>query len=1565
MSRKTLLVLAMILTAGLAWAKPELGLDGRPLPPHLRHKEPQAQKQQPVNLRQQPGRPNLPGHQRQAGAASLKSKPVRAANALPKESIKAVIKDEFLVNDDVLGVGYYAGYQYEPKVAALPSGEMMLVWYDYRNSWNYQVFGRCYDACGNPVGADFLVNEFTGQYADCPAVTACGNGFLVTWEDYRNGNDYDIYAQRYDATGSPIGGNFLVSDDVSGYDQYYPSAAANDSGFIITWEDWRSGIYWEIYAQRYDASGLPIGGNFLVNEAGSYNHYQYGAGNISASDNGFVITWYDYRSGSSWDVYAQRLDADGDTLGGNFLVNDGSSGNEHYNPCVAASDSGFVIAWYDYRNGNWDIYAQRYSANGDTLGGNFLVNDDASSYDQYEPKITASDSGFVITWYDYRSGSNYDIYAQRFNAAGDTMDGNFMVNDDMSGNNHYYPSVAASDSGFVIAWYDDRYNSNGYYDIFCQRYDVDGDTLGSNFMVNSDSGTSDQWDAATAMDASGNSVVVWYDLRSDDGTWNTIDIYAQRYDSLGNPLGTNFVINDTLVATRYVYDPKVAFLPGGGLVVTWYDYRNSGSSWDIYAQLFDSSGTAVGGNFLVNDDGGSNDQYCPDVAAGDSGFMITWYDYRNSNADIYAQRYDTLGMPVSGNFRVDNGGNYQSSPHIATNGNGYVIAWEDSRIGSYYQIYAQRFDVNGDTLGGNFLVGDGDNTEYGPSVAMGDSGFVIAWYDYRYDGSYTDIYAQQYKLNGDTIGGNFIVNDDPQGVVYHYNPSVAMSPDEHNVVIAWEDYRNDPSGYVAEIMAQKYVDGVPVGGNVVVNGTTMSNRYFWGGKRMACTDQRILFNWDDNRRQKGMDIYAKLTDWDLQHIQDAIPPYIVSTSPSNGATGVALNEPVVVAFSEPMDTLSINGYAIPTDNYNLSWNATGDTMTLTPGTPYNYSTTYSVIVTAGKDTSGNNLVTLPDTFVTFTTIDNQGPVLSICTKPSDTYQVSGPFTIKAVITDPVKNKSLTADTLYYTDGNTAFKTAGVSAGSDTFEFAITDTFTPGTIIGYQVKTWDEVGAVAVEPVSGVYQFRILNPLPPNALSGNGTGAGSIMLTWNPPMEDLDYTSKVVDLAVAGANIGDQFAVKITPQYTPCKLTEAKIIFYSLAGQVEVHVWSDSSGIPGHDLMVPQVISVTSFYPDTTYLPIDVTVNGECHIGIRYLSEPFSYVTTDNEDLTGRSQYFNNQTGTWQTMGQLLFGDLFIITTAQYGPESKAMNVSSCNTRSKLPALKAPDINGLSSKTVASKQQPQNYPKNFYNYVVEGSVSSGAWYDCGTVLGLTNTQTGLLNYTYYDYRIRAFYHSPDTISYSNVLSFRTDFNGPAIMHIPPVNGDTGNYVFFAEISDSSGISSDTMCYYYGSVKKYSKGGGPSVPDTAIHDSITDGNRYWYHINASYYDTMKYYFTFKDSSLWFNKTISPLYSFSVETGVAGLQLQESYSLYLAYVLPNPIRNSAEFRFGLSKEGQASLDIFNVLGQRVKTLVKGFLSAGNHTVKWNGCDDNGKKVSSGVYVYRLTAGDKTFTRRFTVIR
>jgi len=83
------------------------------------------------------------------------------------------------------------------------------------------------------------------------------------------------------------------------------------------------------------------------------------------------------------------------------------------------------------------------------------------------------------------------------------------------------------------------------------------------------------------------------------------------------------------------------------------------------------------------------------------------------------------------------------------------------------------------------------------------------------------------------------------------------------------------------------------------------------------------------------------------------------------------------------------------------------------------------------------------------------------------------------------------------------------------------------------------------------------------------------------------------------------------------------------------------------------------------------------------------------------------------------------------------------------------------------------------------------------------------------------------------------------------------------------------------------------------------------------------------------------------------------------PNPFNPTTEISFALPQASFVTLDIYNVLGQRVNSLVNGELPAGEHTVTWNGTNDAGGSVASGVYFYRLTAGDFVQTKKMMMLK
>jgi hypothetical protein len=94
-----------------------------------------------------------------------------------------------------------------------------------------------------------------------------------------------------------------------------------------------------------------------------------------------------------------------------------------------------------------------------------------------------------------------------------------------------------------------------------------------------------------------------------------------------------------------------------------------------------------------------------------------------------------------------------------------------------------------------------------------------------------------------------------------------------------------------------------------------------------------------------------------------------------------------------------------------------------------------------------------------------------------------------------------------------------------------------------------------------------------------------------------------------------------------------------------------------------------------------------------------------------------------------------------------------------------------------------------------------------------------------------------------------------------------------------------------------------------------------------------------------------------------LPKSFELYPNY--PNPFNPTTTIRCDLPKSANVVLNVYSIPGQEVRTLVNKRQSAGEKSVVWDGRDDFGKKVSSGVYIYRIRAGDYVKSRKMVLLR
>ncbi|MFX1364754.1 MAG: hypothetical protein ACFFCE_17515 [Promethearchaeota archaeon] len=429
-----------------------------------------------------------------------------------------------------------------------------------------------WDEDGNPVCQD---SYWQGYIRSC---SDGAGGVIVSWSDFRNGVDFDIYAQHIDSNGQPQweeNGTAITTEN--GYQANHRMCSDGSGGTIIAWKDERiSAGEANIYAQRIDSNGTvkwDANGTAICTEVS----IQANTAICSDENGGAIITWEDERDGDR-DIYAKRVDSDGNVVWGdtNGLVICDEASDQLDPEICSDGNGGATIVWQDARDG-WNLYAQYINLNGfeqwDTNGIPVCMADNS----QFDPQIISNGVGSaIITWTDARSGVNYDIYAQSINSNGSLQWGENGTAISKASNVQKNPQLCSDGAeGAFITWLDER---NGDGDIYTQHIDSDGDMqLTINGKAICDEDDDQQWPQICS-DGGGGAIITWHDNRS----LVDFDIYAQRINSSGIEKWDNdgIVICDEDEDQSYTVISSDGF---GGAIIAWTDARD-GLDIDIFAQ---------------------------------------------------------------------------------------------------------------------------------------------------------------------------------------------------------------------------------------------------------------------------------------------------------------------------------------------------------------------------------------------------------------------------------------------------------------------------------------------------------------------------------------------------------------------------------------------------------------------------------------------------------------------------------------------------------------------------------------------------------------------------------------------------------------------------------------------------------------------------------------------------------------------------------------------------------------------------------------------------------------------
>ena len=278
-------------------------------------------------------------------------------------------------------------------------------------------------------------------------------GFIyIVWQDYRQTSASKIYAQKYNSSGEAQWPNSTTPDDIviaTANNTILPDILVDNSGNLyIGWNDGSTGNQEAYLIKLNSADGSDLWGgekkiNTLADPADQSNV------KIALVENAGIATtsivWQDNRDGDL-DVYLQTLDSNGILqLNPEIKTNTNplADGSDQYEPVIIiGSQSNRYIAWADKRDGDLNIYGAKYSTT-TTLQWENIINTNAGTSDQSEPDIAIdSNDNIYLVWTDERNGDQ-DIYAQKYDTDGKVLWTNdIKINIENETSSQYSPRIA-------------------------------------------------------------------------------------------------------------------------------------------------------------------------------------------------------------------------------------------------------------------------------------------------------------------------------------------------------------------------------------------------------------------------------------------------------------------------------------------------------------------------------------------------------------------------------------------------------------------------------------------------------------------------------------------------------------------------------------------------------------------------------------------------------------------------------------------------------------------------------------------------------------------------------------------------------------------------------------------------------------------------------------------------------------------------------------------------------------------------------------------------------------------
>ncbi|MCI5041621.1 MAG: hypothetical protein MRY81_18295, partial [Donghicola eburneus] len=946
------------------------------------------------------------------------------------------IGSEFRINT------FTTGAQQRARTTALDDGGFVVAWNSFEQDGSfYGVYAQRYAADGTRVGAEFRVNTTTESSQSQPYLLALPDGgYLITWSGLtQDAGEQGVSAQRYDATGAAVGGEFRVTGSNPDNQTQSSLALLSNGQVLITWQSGPSGNadnpdWVDIFARFYDPATGQMGPEFIVN---TYTHnLQSNPVVAPLSNGGFVIVWRGayHQDGDAGGLFAQIFDATGTPVGTEFQANPIGNGHQFDHGVTGLSDGGFFVAWAQQATGSnaagGDVmrsesgaYGQRYDAVGTAVGAQVQLSQDTDFTPRSVRATELANGDLAVGWTDPVGASGPKVVGRIF-AVGSPPTGevtiqglaqqgqvltaeNTLADADGLGTLTYQwmrdgteipgatsrsYTLAQEDVGFAVSVRISYTDDEGFDEAVTSQQTAsvtninDAPTGTPVIQGNADYVTEFSVDTSALADADGLGMFAyqWFrdgnpiplaeqatyvPTRTDRGTSLTVEVgyvdgFGTRetvrsdpvlFNQSAQPVGTPRNFGDEFVISSDHHnsqdEQEVAVLDNGNIIVVWQSLTQDGSGSGVYGQLLSPTGQKIGGEFRVNDITLGNQELNGVAALADGGFVVMFdvsFFIDGPPQGVYGQFYTSDGARRGDNFTIFDGPisnthqEYPGNEVAALTGGGFVATWRvafglpSAQLGVYTRtfdasgaptsnvtidhdqqkpfvvgtldggfmrffwvardfptparIMGQRYDQDGTALNSAFPIHQTNgfiniSADVGEIAAtvLEDGRIVVVWADDRFDGNRHEVRGQILSPTGELEGGNFLLHaPDPE---YQFTPDVAALPGGGFIAV-WNDDAAIGSSLHAEnnVTAQLFdADGVPSGDAFLVSQTVTVQG---SNPTIAVSGSNLLAVYSN----AFLSTSSNVTGRSFQIPQPGADPMILGTDGSEGLNGTGAAE---------------------------------------------------------------------------------------------------------------------------------------------------------------------------------------------------------------------------------------------------------------------------------------------------------------------------------------------------------------------------------------------------------------------------------------------------------------------------------------------------------------------------------------------------------------------------------------------------------------------------------------------------------------------------------------------------